>query len=457
MVKLFLSALSGLLLSLAFEPVALWWVAPIALALHMFALSRSERKFLSVLTFALTFNLILLHWTSIYVGSLPWIILAVGLTLFYLPLVAVQRLGISFFPLIFIVLEEIRNRFPFEGFGWARIAYSQADAPYAKIAAHGGAVALSAITVLIALFLYALTQKQFKILVVLPLLLIFIPLNIATNQTVKALLIQGNVPQLGLDFNARATQVFYNHVKETEKALKENSDVDFILWPENSVDVDPFRNPNVFETLNGYEQPIIVGAIVGKGEQILNTSILWTKEQQNVYVKQHLTPFGEYIPLRSIASKISPLVDEVRDFSPGNESTIFTINRAKIAPVICYELLDDRILEEAAKTSNLLAVQTNSATFGNSAQSAQQLQITRIRAIEHSRNVLSVSTTGYSAVIDYSGKVLQKSDMGTAQHLYASVGLINSTSPRDRYGDWALVMTLIWLLLVARRAYVYRR
>ena len=105
----------------------------------MFALSQSERKYLSVLAFALTFNLVLLHWTSTYVGSVPWVILAVGLSLFYLPLVAVKRLGIAFFPLIFIVLEEIRNRFPFQGFGWARIAYSQADAPYAKIAAHGGA------------------------------------------------------------------------------------------------------------------------------------------------------------------------------------------------------------------------------------------------------------------------------------------------------------------------------
>ena len=138
MVNLLLSALSGLLLSAAFEPIALWWLAPIALALAMYALANSERRYLSVLTFALTFNLVLLHWTSTYVGSLPWIILATGLTLFYLPLVAVKRLGISYFPLIFIVLEEIRNRFPFEGFGWARIAYSQADAPYAKIAAHGG-------------------------------------------------------------------------------------------------------------------------------------------------------------------------------------------------------------------------------------------------------------------------------------------------------------------------------
>ena len=423
----------------------------------MFALSQSERKYLSVLTFALTFNLVLLHWTSTYVGSVPWVILAVGLSLFYLPLVAVKRLGIAFFPLIFIVLEEIRNRFPFQGFGWARIAYSQADAPYAKIAAHGGAVALSAISVLLGLVLFFLFQKQFRILILLPLFLVVVPVDVQMSETTQTLMIQGNVPKLGLDFNSRAKEVFFNHVKETDIAIMENRKVDFILWPENSVDVDPFRNPEVFEALNSYKVPLIIGAIVGRDNDILNTSILWTKESQNVYIKQHLTPFGEYIPLRSLASKISPFVDDVRDFSPGNESTIFTVDKAKIAPVICYELLDDQILEKAAKSSNLLAVQTNSATFGDSAQSAQQLQITRIRAIEHSRNILSVSTTGYSAVIDYNGKVLQKSDMGAAQHLYAEIGLISSVSPRDRYGDWALVMTLIWLLIVTRRAYIYRR
>ena len=186
----------------------------------MYALSNSERKYLSVLAFALTFNLVLLHWTSIYVGSLPWIILATGLTLFYLPLVAVKRLGISYFPLIFIVLEEIRNRFPFEGFGWARIAYSQADAPYAKIAAHGGAVALSAITVLIGLSIYHLSQKNLKILILFPMLLVLIPINVEITGATKALLIQGNVPKLGLDFNSRAKEVFNNHVKETNVALK---------------------------------------------------------------------------------------------------------------------------------------------------------------------------------------------------------------------------------------------
>ena len=457
MVNLLLSALSGLLLSAAFEPIAMWWLAPIAFALAMYALEKSKRKYLSVLSFALTFNLVLLHWTSIFVGSLPWIILATGLTLFYLPLVAVKHLGISFFPLIFIVLEEIRNHFPFQGFGWARIAYSQADAPYAKIAAHGGAVALSAITVLIGLSIYHLSQKNMKILILLPMVLVLVPINIQISGSTKALLIQGNVPQLGLDFNSRATEVFNNHVKKTQAAMQNEKKVDFILWPENAVDVDPFRNPKIFETLNTFTTPLIVGAIVNRDRQVLNTSILWTKEKQNVYVKQHLTPFGEYIPLRSLASKISPLVDDVRDFSAGNESTIFTIGAAKIAPIICFELLDDQIMQDGAKSSNILAVQTNSATFGDSAESAQQLQITRVRAIEHLRNVLSVSTTGYSAVIDYNGKVLQKTQMGTPEHLYAEVGLISATSPRDRYGDWALVMTLIWLLIAARGAYIYRR
>lgn len=457
MVNLLLSALSGLLLSAAFEPIAMWWLAPIAIALEMYALSRSEGKFLNVLAFALTFNLVLLHWTSIYVGSLPWIILATGLTLFYLPLVAVKRLGISFFPLIFIVVEEIRNHFPFQGFGWARIAYSQADAPYAKIAVHGGAVALSAITVVIGLFIFHLFKKELNFLIVLPIVLVFIPNNVAINATTNALLIQGNVPKLGLDFNSRATEVFKYHVAETTSALKSDKEVDLILWPENAVDVDPFRNPEVFETLNTFTTPLILGAIVNRDKEVLNSSILWTKEKQNVYVKQHLTPFGEYIPLRALASKISPLVDDVRDFSAGNESIIFSIGAAKIAPIICFELLDDQILHVAAKSSNLLAVQTNSATFGDSAESAQQLQITRIRAIEHSRNVLSVSTTGYSAVIDSNGQVLQKTAMGTAEHLYAQVGLISSTSPRDRIGNWALVITLIWLLIVARRAYIYRR
>ena len=371
-----------------------------------------------------------------------------------MPLALVGRWGIAAYPLIFVVLEEVRNRFPFGGFGWARVAYSQADAPYSAIASRGGAISLSAITVLIAGFAYFLFHKKVNLVFLVPLLSLLIPNNPATINQTSVLMVQGNVPQLGLDFNARAKQVFMNHVHQTNLALTKGKNVDFIVWPENSVDVDPFTNKDVYNTLDFFDKPLIIGAIVDKDEKVLNTSILWGKNKQEIYVKQHLTPFGEYIPLRSIAKKVSPLVNQVEDFSPGNQPKTFTIGKAKIAPIICFELLDDQILTKAADNSNILVVQTNSATFGLSAESAQQLSITRIRAIEHSRNVVSVSTTGISAVIDFNGKVMNQTSMGTAEHLFANVGLIEQSSPRDRYGDWASVFTLIWLLVVARRAYL---
>jgi apolipoprotein N-acyltransferase len=457
LVNLLLSALSGALLSATFEPVNKWWLAPLALALHMYALNRSEKKFLSVAAFALIFNLFLLHWSSIYVGALPWVILSIGLSLFYLPLTLVKRWGIASYPLIFIVLEEVRNRFPFNGFGWARLAYSQSDAPYALIARFGGAVTLSAIVLLLGLLLWQFSQQRAQIFILLPLVFLLIPLNVHTVGNTRVLLIQGNVPTFGLDFNSRATTVFYNHVKESNRALMRHPKVDFLLWPENAVDIDPFTNSQVKKALDTFTTPVIVGAIVQKNDAILNTSILWTKQVQDIYTKQHLTPFGEYIPLRSLARKISPFVDKVADFTPGDSSKTFEVGTARVAPIICFELLDDQIVETGAKNSNILAVQTNSATFGKSAESAQQLAITRIRAMEHSRNIISVSTTGYSAVIDYRGKIVQVTNMGVATNLFTKVDLISQQSPRDRYGDWSVVATLMWLLLVARRAYGYRR
>ena len=453
MVALLLSALSGGLLSAAFEPVGKWWVAPIALAVHMYALTLTQKKVLSVFTFAATLNLIVLHWSSTFVGSIPWLILALGLSLFYLPLSLVSRWGMTSYPLIYILLEEVRNRFPFGGFGWVRIAYTQADAPYSKIAAIGGASALSALTVLLGLILFYAAARKWSNVTLLPFLFLLIPVNVNASATTNVLMIQGNVPQMGLDFNSRAKAVFSNHFEKTQSELKKNSNVDFVLWPENSVDVDPFQNDDVKKSLDSIQKPLIIGAIVDKGNSILNTSILWGGELPPTYIKQHLTPFGEYIPLRSLASVISPYTDRVRDFEPGQEQVFFTVKEAVIAPVICFELVDDELLHKAAVSSNILAVQTNSATFGMSAESAQQLAMTRIRAIEHGRNIVSVSTTGYSAVIDSNGKVLQKTSMGTGESIRAEVELLIGKTPRNSAGDWALVGVLFGLFLIARRAY----
>ena len=453
MVNLFLSVIAGAALSAAFAPLSIWWLAPVALGLHMVSINRCARPFLNAFIFALVFNAVSLHWTSIYVGATPWIILCIGQAALCAPLGFVKKYGISFYPLIFLVLEELRSRFPFGGFGWLRIGFSQGDAPYKNIAAYGGVSALTAVVLILALGLFTLLRGKLLLFPLLPLLVLLVSIPVNTVGSIKVLMVQGDVPQLGLDFNSRATAVFYNHLQETRSALHANSDVDLILWPENAVDVDPFTTATVSQSLDALHTPLIIGAVIRTHGQLQNVSILWTDTSRQIYVKRHLTPFGEYIPLRTLAAKISPLVDTVESFSAGRTATTFTVKNAQIAPIICFELIDDHLVSRAAQSSDLLVVQTNSATFGMSPESAQQLAISRIRAIEHGRNLLSVSTTGISAVIDNHGTVIQQSAMHEAAHIVTTAGLIDGHTPRDKAGDWALGVTAVWLLIIARRRY----
>lgn len=437
-----LAIFSGALLSAAFAPVNIWPCAIFALAILIFVIEKSIKPYLHTFLFALTFNALLLHWTSTYVGSIPWLLLATLQGILYIPLALIRRWGIGFFPLLYLFLEEIRNYFPFGGFGWARLAYSQSDSPLAPLAGIGGVWLLSAMLALLALALYSLVNKKFGVIFicVLPIFVIFLPNNVQVTSEVNALLVQGNVPKMGLDFNSRAKAVFTNHLVETKEALaQKHQPIDFILWPENSVDIDPFADLQVSSALDQINQlakaPIILGAVVGKTPNLFNQSILWNAKDHEFYSKAHLTPFGEYIPLRRLARIVSPLVDSVQDFSKGEGNKVFKINAGRIGPIICYELIDDQIVATQAKFSNLLVVQTNNATFGLSAQSEQQLAITRIRAIEHARNIISVSTTGRSALISFRGEIIRSTEAARSAHLFITTQLINSKSRTDQLGE----------------------
>jgi apolipoprotein N-acyltransferase len=138
---------------------------------------------------------------------------------------------------------------------------------------------------------------------------------------------------------------------------------------------------------------------------------------ESTYIKRGLTPFGEYIPLRRISEQLSPLAKSVNDFSAGDKRVTHRIAGFSVGPVICYEIIIDDLVRDMAIHSEALIVQTNSATFAGTPESAQQLAITRIRAVEHSRYILSVSTVGISAFIDNNGRVLSRTGENTQESL----------------------------------------
>jgi len=451
------SFLSGLLLSAAYKPIGLWFAAPLAIALLIFTINDSGKFFRSFAIFAFTFNAAALIWSNKYVGVTPWIALVLLQTVYYLPLGLLKRIGeywYFFLPVAFVALEELRARFPFGGFGWLRIGFSQVDAPYARLASIGGVSLLSLATLLLGVATFQLAKRGSgitlpTIAIALTLSGIFVLPNNSPRQTFQVLAVQGSVPKLGLDFNERATEVFYRHLTTTEKALREGKKPDLILWPENSVDVDPFNNLKVGTAINSLvdkaEVPLIIGAVLRSNGQLQNASILW---EPNIgattrYIKRHLTPFGEVMPLRSLLTFFSDLPNQIEDFSPGESAVIHKVGQAQIAPIICFELIDDRLIQSSANQSNLFVVQTNSATFANTAESAQQLAITRIRSIEHARYSVSVSTVGLSAIIDTNGIVLKSTKENVAASINSTVALNATRTIYDRLGEFAWVLVIL--------------
>lgn len=164
------------------------------------------------------------------------------------------------------------------------------------------------------------------------------------------------------------------------------------------------------------------------------------------------------MPLRSIAEFVSPLAKNVTDFQAGGKAKIFQVGVAKILPVICFEILDDRLLRSSIENSNLIVAQTNNATFGESAENDQQLQITRARAVESGRNIVVVSTVGNTALIDPTGKIiniLPKYDPGI---LYGKVNLSSTKTYAHWFTSWVekgcFTFIAIFLLTILKRRYL---
>jgi len=158
-------------------------------------------------------------------------------------------------------------------------------------------------------------------------------------------------------------------------------------------------------------RPVLVGAVLQ--DPLHNAGQLWLPARGPVatYVKRQLVPFAEYIPFRGLLSAFTSLVTlQPNDFTAGHRAVVFRAGKIRLGDVICYQAgFDSLASSEVTAGASLLAVQSNDATFeadGRAGESAQQLAMARIRAIESDRSVVHVATTGISAIIAKDGSVL---------------------------------------------------
>lgn len=455
-----LSLIAPILFAASFEPIGWWFLAPIAFAIFLSRLSRGNGAISYSFYFGFLANLIILSWSGKYVGAIPWLLLALLQSLYFLPIGLLARYSksVPLFIVVLLLMEEIKARVPFGGFAWTRVAFSQIDSPFAKIVSVGGVLALSFVTLLIASVLIRPRVSSILLLATALIAPVFMTSQSTTTQRLNFLAVQGGTPSAGLDFNSRAMGVLDMHISQTLRSVSGEEDV--IIWPENAIDVDPIADSRVNSKIRMMiattGKPLLAGAVLQE-EGPRNAAIFFGSDGgvNSIYIKRYLTPFGEYMPLRSLAELISPYAQMVNDFSAGKSEVIHEINDRRVSSILCFEIINDGIVRQAASQSGLMVIHTNSATFAGTAEGEQQLAITRLRALEHDRSVVSVSTTGPSAVISNSAMVLNSLKDGEVGSLAAEIALRDNRTISSQLGGVAtllvLSLALLWSLWCGRR------
>lgn len=476
---LLLAGIGGWLTDLAFPDRGWWPLAYVGIAVLLLTLRRAQgpRAALLGLAWGLGFFLPHVHWAVEASGSyLPWAALAVAQALYVAGYAlawtwARRAVWVRDHPVAQVVLaavlwvavEQLRGSWPFGGFPWATLAFSQSEAPLVRLAPVGGEVLVSAAVVVVGALLAVAWHRLRRLRVgaasgalVVALVVVFapwaVPLDAAAESgTLRVGAVQGNVPEQGAEWSAQARAVTANHARGTEQLLEdlEEARLDLLLWPESAADIDPRTDAEqaalVDDAARAAGVPLLLGAQRFPEEDVrYNEMVLWQPGEgaQAAYTKQHPVPFGEYVPYRDFFRRITPLVDLIgTDMAAGDGAALLAVpierlgREVAVVPAICFEVAyRDLVREGVVGGGELLVVPTNNASFGHSQESAQQLAMSRFRAVEHGRATVQVSTVGVSAIIMPNGVVVDRTALWTADQLSASVPLRTSLTPAARLG-----------------------
>nr|WP_244900676.1 apolipoprotein N-acyltransferase [Streptomyces nanshensis] len=489
------AAVAGIVLALAFPPYDLWPLSLAAVAaLSLLTRGRTARQGAwSGFAFGWPFFTLLLQWLHV-VGWDAVLGLAFLESLFLAglgaALAATSRLPL--WPLwgacLWVAEEWARDRLPFGGFPWGRLAFANTGSPYTPLAALGGAPLVTFAAALTGTALAAaglvlwrlrtardgrdgetVGQRGGRGLVPLaaPLAVAVavtaagyaVPVPTAAQDTARIAVVQGNVEQPGMDFLGRPMKILDNHVDATLdlarkiKAGKAERP-ELVVWPENSSDLDPYRWPEARERIDQAAKavgvPILVGALVdhpGTKGYVENQGIVWDPDKGPgaSYTKQHPVPFGEYVPFRDELSTVITRLQQIpRDFWPGDHSGVLQTGPARLGDVICFEVAYDEIPRDTVNAgARALVVQTNNATYGRTGQPEQQLVMSKLRAVEHGRAVVTAATSGISSVVGPDGTIKQRTQEFERDVISAQLPLRDEITTADRVGaapEWVIAM-----------------
>ena len=323
------------------------------------------------------------------------------------------------FPSGWVLLEWLRG-WLFTGFPWLAIGNSQIDSPLAGFAPLAGVYGVSLLVALSAGLLWGLVvwggRARYGALIG------FVAIWLAglgssglswttpAGEPLRATVVQANIEQ-SLKWDPRER---IPSLRTYVDLTRENFDSDLIVWPETAVPdfLDRVRGvliePLAQEAREAGSELVIGIPVLEVAENAYYNGLLSLGSVEDLYVKRHLVPFGEFMPFKDWLVPLAEAFDvPMSDFSAGSSQRPLLRVGTHLAGVsICYEDAFPGEVVQALPDAAYLINVSNDAWFGDSLAPHQHLEMARMRALENGRWMVRATNTGISAILDHRGSVV---------------------------------------------------
>jgi apolipoprotein N-acyltransferase len=382
-------------------------------------------------------------------------------------------------PAAHTLAEVLRFSFPFGGVPLASMGIAQVGGPFLGVARLGGVILITWLVFQLgcalagpapALPAFARRKRPdasgsplgvigVMAVVVVVILSFVAPTGSPTGETLSIAVVQGGGEQGTSALEVPSSLVTARHLEAT-RSIPEGSELDLVLWPENTIDVAMFDGSPTMRDIAAeaqrLEAPVAVGVTEDSadGSQFVNAQIVVSPDGTvfDRYEKVRRVPFGEYVPLRSVLEAVGAPVDQIgRDARAGTEPAIIELpDGTELAVVISWEVFFGGRAREGVKLgAEAILNPTNGSSYTGTIVQTQQVASSRLRAVENGRWVIQGAPTGFSAVIDDGGDVRQRSSISEQKVLYADVELRTGRTWYTNLGDGPMIVALIVVLLLS--------